>query len=41
MKKLSLALCVLMIAVALLTLVGCDRTQEPDSLVVYNWADYI
>ena len=41
MKKLSIALSVLMIAVMLLTLVGCNRPQEPDSLVVYNWADYI
>ena len=41
MKKLSLALCILMVAVALLTFVGCEKAQEPDSLVVYNWADYI
>ena len=41
MKKLSIALCILMIAVFLFTLVGCDRPQEPDTLVVYNWADYI
>ncbi|MBQ3042584.1 MAG: extracellular solute-binding protein [Clostridia bacterium] len=41
MKKLSIALCILMVAVFLFTLVGCDRPQEPDTLVVYNWADYI
>ena len=41
MKKLSIALSLLMIVVMLFTLVGCDRPQEPDTLVVYNWADYI
>ena len=41
MKKLAFVLCILMVAVALLTFVGCDRAQQPDTLVVYNWADYI
>ncbi len=42
MKKLSLILCVLMVAVSLLAFVGCDNTKDKtDSLVVYNWADYI
>lgn len=41
MKKLSLVLCVLMIVLALLSFVGCTQNQTTDSLVVYNWADYI
>ncbi len=42
MKKLSLLLCILMTAVVLFALVGCDTTNnQTDSLVVYNWADYI
>lgn len=41
MKKLSLVLCILMATLSLLTFVGCAQSQTTDSLVVYNWADYI
>ena len=41
MKKLSLVLCVLMVAISLLAFVGCTQTESTDTLVVYNWADYI
>ncbi len=42
MKKLALLLCFVMIFVALFTFVGCvDEVITTDSLVIYNWADYI
>lgn len=42
MKKiLSVLICVLLAVAALLSLAACDNSEETDSLVVYNWADYI
>ncbi len=42
MKKLALVLCLLMIFASMFTLVACVEDQlTTDSLVVYNWADYI